>query len=103
MPGCNQAGYLQYVFIDFFYRYMVHRQLCAHSIKPLSMELQSEDGDSRGWRGRSAAASMEMGSAGRGCQHSTEGAGTGVPLCPVLGDRQDRDVSTPQGKRTAVE
>lgn len=68
------------------------------------MELQSEDGEGRGWRGHSAAASMEMGSACRGCQHSTEeGAGTGVALCPVLGDRQDRDVSTPQGKRTAVE
>lgn len=26
----------------------------------------------------------------------------GVPLCPVLRDRQDRDVSTPQGERTAV-
>lgn len=42
----------------------MHRQLCAHSIKPLSMELQSEDGDGRGWRGHSAAASMELGSAG---------------------------------------
>lgn len=84
MPGCTQAGYLQYVFIDLFHRYMVHRQLCAHSIKSLSMELQSEDG--RGWRGRSAAASVEMGSAGQGCQHCTEErAGTGIPVCPVLG------------------
>lgn len=73
---------------------MVHRQLCAHSIKSLSRELQSEDGDSRGWRGHSAAASIKMGSVGRGCQHCTEqGAGTGVPLCPVLGDRQNRDIS----------
>lgn len=92
MPGCTQAGYLQYVF-RFVYRYMVHRQLCAHSIKSLSMELQSEDGDGGGWRGRSAAASMEMGSACQGCQHGTEeGAGTGDPVCPGLGDRQDRDV-----------
>lgn len=26
----------------------------------------------------------------------------GVPLCPVLRDRQDKDVSTPQLERTAV-
>lgn len=46
---------------------------------------------------------LEMDSVGQGCQHCTEeGAGTGVPLCPVLGDRQDRDVSTPQGERAAV-
>lgn len=38
---------------------------------------------------------LEMGSVGWGCQYCTEeGAGTVVLVCPVLGDRQDRDVST---------
>lgn len=39
-----------------------------------------------------------------GCQHCTEeGLARGVPVCPVLGHRQHRDVPTPQTERTAVE